>query len=62
MTEIERLSGRGILRRGSKRRGFRYVYARGGKSARSHAARIDARLIVVEAYLVANAAISRRRR
>lgn len=42
MTHIERLSARGILRCGSKRRGFRYVYARSGKSARSHAARIDA--------------------
>jgi DNA topoisomerase-1 len=42
MTYVERLSTAGILRRGTKRRGFRYVYARSGKSARAQAVRIDA--------------------
>ena len=40
MTQVERISTQGILRRGSARRGFRYVYARTGRSARAEVARI----------------------
>src|SRR5690242_14787138 len=40
MTHIERLHREGILRRGTPRTGFRYVYARGGRSAHAELPRI----------------------
>lgn len=42
MTQVERLQTDGILRTGSRRTGFRYVYARDGRSARGERHRIAA--------------------
>ena len=42
MTHVERLQREGILRRGTRRGGFRYVYAADGRSARPELQRIAA--------------------
>ena len=42
MTSVERLHATGILRRGTKRSGFRYVFAGDGRPARRERSRIEA--------------------